>query len=167
MVLHLAVAMLLGIGSAGAQQNASTVEALRERLLGEKSRMNPAVPPSTSSGQGTQVWVQFRVFKVLQHGQSAPLAVPPARLLRLLRVWCSALPGRGARERSAPPMSPPLTIQVLDVDLESGRLRFKAWRRTRWFDNRLTWDPVSVAAKTSQHQPAHHSACIVRRSLIK
>ena len=116
MVLRLAVAMLLGIGSAGAQQNASTMKALRERLLGETSEMDPDVPPSTNSSQGTQVWVQFRVFKVLK------------------------------------------------VDLQSGRLRFKAWRRTRWFDDRLKWDPVSMAAKTSQHQPAHHSVCIVRRS---
>ena len=119
MVLRLAVAMLLGIGSAGAQHNASIVKALRERLLGNTSEMDPDVPPSTNSSQGTQVWVQFRVFKVLK------------------------------------------------VDLQSGRLRFKAWRRTRWFDDRLKWDPVSIAAKTSQHQPAHHSACIVRRSLIK
>ena len=109
MVLRLAVAMLLGIGSAGAQQNASAMKALRERLLGNTSEMDPDVPPSTSPGQGNQVWVQFRVFK------------------------------------------------VLGVDLQSGRLRFKAWRRTRWFDDRLTWDPVSMAAKTSQHQPAHHS----------
>ena len=116
MVLRLAVAMLLGIGSAGAQQNASAMKALREKLLGEKSDMDPRVPPSTSPGQDNKVWVQFRIFK------------------------------------------------VLGVDLQSGRLRFKAWRRTRWFDDRLTWDPVSMAAKTSQHQPAHHSVCIVRRS---
>ena len=48
MVLRLAVAMLLGIGSAGAQQNASAMKALRERLLGGKSDMDPNVPPSTS-----------------------------------------------------------------------------------------------------------------------
>ena len=91
----LAVAMLLGIGgSAGAQQNASAMKALREKLLGEKSDMDPSVPPSTS--QDNKVWVQFRIFK------------------------------------------------VLGVDLQSGRLRFKAWRRTRWFDDRLAWDPVSA-----------------------
>ena len=95
MVLRLAVAMLLGIGSAGAQQNASAMKALREKLLGEKSDMDPRVPPSTSPGQDNKVWVQFRIFK------------------------------------------------VLEVDLQSGRLRFKAWRRTRWFDDRLAWEPVS------------------------
>ena len=89
----LIVALLLAIGSAGAQQNASTVEALRMKILSE---INPKVPPSTSQGQGNQVLVQFRVFK------------------------------------------------VLGVDLPSGRLRFKAWRRMRWFDDRLKWNPVSA-----------------------
>ena len=61
-----AVVMLLGIGgSAGAQQNASAMKALREKLLGEKSDMDPRVPPSTSPGQDNKVWVQFRIFKVL------------------------------------------------------------------------------------------------------
>ena len=64
------VALLLGIGSAGAQQNFSTVEALRMKIL---SNMNPMVPPSTGPGpwaegwgEGNQVKVQFRVFKVLE-----------------------------------------------------------------------------------------------------
>ena len=116
MVLRFAVAMLLGIGSAGAQQNASTVKALRERLLGKNSEMDPRVPPSTSPGQGTQVWVQFRIFK------------------------------------------------VLGVDLQSGRLRFKAWRRTRWFDDRLTWNPVSAWLPCPKAaQDSSPLVCIVRR----
>ena len=89
----LIVALLLAIGSVSAKQNASTVEALRMKILSE---INPKVPPSTSQGQGNQVLVQFRVFK------------------------------------------------VLGVDLPSGRLRFKAWRRMRWFDDRLKWNPVSA-----------------------
>lgn len=92
----LAVALLLVVGSVGARpppHNASTVKALRQRIL-NSSEMDQSVPPSVPiNGQGNQVWVQFRVFK------------------------------------------------VLGVDLQSGRLRFKAWRRTRWFDDRLKWDP--------------------------
>ena len=60
------VALLLGIGSAGAQQNVTTIEALRVKIL---SKMNPKVPPSMGPGpwgQGNQVKVQFRVFKVLE-----------------------------------------------------------------------------------------------------
>ena len=118
----LAVAMLLawllGIdGSAGAQQNASAMKALREKLLGEKSDMDPSVPPSTS--QDNKVWVQFRIFK------------------------------------------------VLGVDLQSGRLRFKAWRRTRWFDDRLAWDPVSAwlpCPRASHRTGSSPLVCIVRRS---
>jgi len=97
---HLSVvALLLGIGSAGAQQNVTTIEALRTKIL---SKMNPKVPPSMGPGpwgQGNQVKVQFRVFK------------------------------------------------VLEVDIPSGRLRFKAWRRMRWFDERLKWNPVRACGR--------------------
>ena len=117
MVLRLAVAMLLGIGSAGAQQNASAMKALREKLLGEKSDMDPRVPPSTSPGQDNKVWVQFRIFK------------------------------------------------VLGVDLQSGRLRFKAWRRTRWFDDRLAWDPVSAWLPCArEHRTGQLTSCVHRHS---
>ena len=119
MVLRLAVAMLLGIGSAGAQQNASAMKALREKLLGKKSDMDPRVPPSTSPGQDNKVWVQFRIFK------------------------------------------------VLGVDLQSGRLRFKAWRRMRWFDDRLAWDPVSAwlpCVPESIAQDSSPLVCIVTQA---
>ena len=97
---HLSVvALLLGIGSAGAQQNVTTIEDLRMKIL---SKMNPKVPPSMGPGpwgQGNQVKVQFRVFK------------------------------------------------VLEVDIPSGRLRFKAWRRMRWLDERLKWNPVRACRR--------------------
>ena len=97
---HLSVAaLLLGIGSAGAQQNATTVKSLRMKILSE---MDPMVPPSMGPGpwgQGNEVKVQFRVFK------------------------------------------------VLGVDIASGRLRFKAWRRMRWFDDRLKWNPVRACGR--------------------
>ena len=113
---HLSVvALLLGIGSAGAQQNFTTVEALRMKIL---SKMNPKVPPSTGPGpwaegwgEGNQVKVLFRVFK------------------------------------------------VLEVDIPSGRLRFKAWRRMRWLDERLKWNPVrapvDLKSVASGHSPLY------------
>ena len=99
----LAVAMLLGIGSAGAQQNtgiegyaskhtfnATVMSGLREKIL---DPLDPYVPPSNSNGS-TRVSIQFRLFK------------------------------------------------VLNVDIASGKLWLKIWRRTVWYDDRLKWYPV-------------------------
>ena len=64
----LAVAMLLGIGPAGAQQNTETeghaamMSALRKKIL---DTLDPYVPPSNldENENGTRVSTQFRLFK--------------------------------------------------------------------------------------------------------
>ena len=62
----LAVAMLLGIGPAGAQQNTETeghaavMSALRKKIL---DTLDPYVPPSNLDENGTRVSTQFRLFK--------------------------------------------------------------------------------------------------------
>ena len=35
----------------------------------------------------------------------------------------------------------------MEVDIPSGRLRFKAWRRMRWLDERLKWNPVRACGR--------------------
>ena len=112
--------MLLVISSAGAQQNASTVEALRTKIL---TNMNPKVPPSTAAGVGNQVCKQ----------QCAPDVRFTDNTLnpRTLQVWVQFR-----------------IFKVLSVDLRSGRLQFKVWRRVRWFDDRLAWNPVSGCHQT-------------------
>ena len=60
---HLSVvALLLGIGSAGAQQNVTTIKSLRMKIL---SKMNPKVPPSTGPGPWAEGWGEGNQVKVL------------------------------------------------------------------------------------------------------
>ena len=75
----------------GAGRSASVSPRLRYDLLGN---LDPTVPPTMSDIIGTQIHVQFRIFK------------------------------------------------VLSVDVGTGRLCLKVWRRTWWFDDRLKFDPT-------------------------
>ena len=75
----------------GAGRSASVAPRLRYDLLGN---LDPTVPPTTFDMSGTQIHVQFRIFK------------------------------------------------VLSVDVGTGRLCLKVWRRTWWFDDRLKFDPA-------------------------
>ena len=85
----LALWSVLALGLSASEQTR-----LREALLGGETPPDPAVPPSTSDGNGTRVSVQLRIFK------------------------------------------------VLNVDIASGELKLKVWRRMVWYDDRLKWDPA-------------------------
>ena len=87
----LVLAAILKAGLAGADRNASVSQRLRYDLLGN---LDPKVPPTTFDMIGTQIHVQYRIFK------------------------------------------------VLSIDVATGMLVLKVWRRTWWFDDRLKFDPA-------------------------
>ena len=87
----LVLAAIWKAGVAGADRNASVSQQLRYDLLG---KLDPKVPPTTLDMIGTQIHVQYRIFK------------------------------------------------VLSVDVATGRLVLKVWRRAWWFDERLKFDPA-------------------------
>ena len=158
--------MLLGIGPADAQQNPEQIATPPLSL--SPSPLLPYKPPSPSSPPLPPGFPPSPPTPPSPPGSPPapptpplPPATPPAaphRPRRLPHTFNATVMSELRTDILSPldPYVPPSNLdgngtrvstqfrlfKVLNVDIASGKLWLKIWRRTVWYDDRLEWDPA-------------------------